>query len=198
MVRAALPVFVVSFVLACSGGDERPARTTEPAAFEPVQLVAGIAWRAPEPFLGRRPSSDMRTAEYAVRGHEDAELVVFHFRAENERGEEVAEGGSVEENVGRWLDQFAQPDGRASRDVAEIDEREIEGLEVTTVAVTGTFSGLRGTGAEDSSENYALRGAIVEAPDGLVFFKLLGPRASVEAASAGFDALLDSIRVVND
>lgn len=184
-------------LLACSSGETRRSGAGTEEPFEPVQLVAGIAWRAPDPFLARRPTSEMRTAEYAVRGHEAAELVVFHFRTENERGEEVSEGGSVDENVGRWLDQFSQPDGRPTREAAEIEEREIEGLSVTTVSVTGTFSGLRGTGAEENAEGYALRGAIVEAPEGLVFFKLLGPIDAVRAAERGFLDLLDSIRVVH-
>ena len=134
----------------------------------------------------------MRTAEYAVRGHDEAELVVFHFR-----GEDGAEGGSVEENVGRWLDQFEQPDGRATRDVAEIDEREIDGLSVTVVRAAGTFSGVRGSGAADHVENYGLYGAIVVAPEGLVFFKLLGSREAIAASEDAFEALLDSIREVH-
>jgi len=103
----------------------------------------------------------------------------------------------VSENVDRWLEQFSQPDGRTTLEVAEIDAREIDGRNVTVVRASGRFSGLRGTGAEDGIEDYALYGAIVEAPEGLVFFKLLGPRAGVEAASSAFEDLLDSIRVVH-
>lgn len=188
---------VLSFVLVAasigcgSGETEHPAERRE-EAMEPVQLVAGIAWRAEAPLLGRRPSSEIRVAEYGVRGHPDAELVVFHFV-----GEAGAEGGTVSENVDRWLDQFSQPDGRPTREVAEIDTREIDGREVTVVRASGRFSGLRGSGAADGAEDYALYGAIVDAPEGLVFFKLLGPRAGVEEAEDAFEALLDSIRVVH-
>ncbi len=191
--RISLVCFLLGFssMSACGSSERSPSERTE-TAFEPVQLVAGIAWRAGAPFVGRRPTSDMRTAEYAVRGHDEAELVVFHFR-----GEDGAEGGSVEENVGRWLDQFEQPDGRATRDVAEIDEREIDGLSVTVVRAAGTFSGVRGSGAADHVENYGLYGAIVVAPEGLVFFKLLGSREAIAASEDAFEALLDSIREVH-
>lgn len=186
-----LVLTLVLLTCAC-GSSERTSHAAPEAEFEPAELVAGIAWRAEAPLVGRRPTSEMRTAEYAVREHPEAELVVFHFR-----GEEGAEGGSVDENVGRWLDQFEQPDGRPTREVAEIDEREIEGRRVTVVRASGTFSGVRGTGAADHVENYALYGAIVEAPEGLVFFKLLGSREAVRDAEDAFESLLDSIRVVH-
>ena len=37
-------------------------------------------------------------------------------------------------------------------------------------------------------------GAIVEGPEGLVFFKLTGPAATVRSASAEFDAMLHSLK----
>ncbi len=41
---------------------------------------------------------------------------------------------------------------------------------------------------------YRLVGAIVEAPEGNVFFKLTGPAPTVAAAQADFDALVASIQ----
>jgi hypothetical protein len=41
---------------------------------------------------------------------------------------------------------------------------------------------------------YRLLGAIVEAPEGNVFFKLTGPAATVGAAQADFDALVGSMK----
>jgi hypothetical protein len=179
-------------LLGCGTSERAPREEPAETDIEPVQLVAGIAWRAEAPLLGRRPSSEIRVAEYGVRGHADAELVVFHFV-----GEAGAEGGTVSENVDRWLDQFSQADGRTTREVAEIDAREIDGRNVTVVRARGRFSGMRGSGAADGVDDYALYGAIVEAPEGLVFFKLLGPRAGVDAAEGAFEDLLDSIRVVH-
>jgi hypothetical protein len=40
---------------------------------------------------------------------------------------------------------------------------------------------------------YKLYGAIVEAPEGTVFFKMTGPGKSVEAAEAEFDAMIGSL-----
>jgi hypothetical protein len=41
---------------------------------------------------------------------------------------------------------------------------------------------------------YRLLGAIVEGPQGSVFFKLTGPENTVKSAKDGFDALLQSIK----
>jgi hypothetical protein len=40
---------------------------------------------------------------------------------------------------------------------------------------------------------YRLIGAIVEAPEGMVFFKLTGPAKTVQAAKPAFDKMLQSI-----
>jgi len=44
-------------------------------------------------------------------------------------------------------------------------------------------------------DDYALLGAIVETPGGPWFFKMTGPRATVEAARRGFDDLVDSFQM---
>jgi hypothetical protein len=42
-------------------------------------------------------------------------------------------------------------------------------------------------------QNYRLLGAIVEAPEGNVFFKFTGPAKTVAANQPKFDALLNSV-----
>ena len=41
--------------------------------------------------------------------------------------------------------------------------------------------------------NFRMRAAIIEAPQGLVFFKLTGPRNTVAAADGDFNSLLASV-----
>ena len=41
---------------------------------------------------------------------------------------------------------------------------------------------------------FTLLGAIAEGPEGALFFKLTGPKKSVAAARAGFDALVASLK----
>jgi hypothetical protein len=42
-------------------------------------------------------------------------------------------------------------------------------------------------------ENFRLLGAIVEGPQGSVFFKLTGPASTIAAAEQEFDALIGSL-----
>lgn len=195
----------VPLMLACtcgpdvSGGtpvvrDRAPAASAEPGeaadpAAEPefADVAGGIAWNAAEPLVSRRPSSAMRAAEYGVRDHADAELTVFHFGA--------GQGGSVDENVNRWVGQFAQPDGRPSRDVAAVEHTTVNGVAITTVEVRGTFAGMGGGGGEAPARTgWRMLGAIAEGPGGMVFFKLTGPEDAIDEAEQAFRDLVQSIR----
>lgn len=126
----------------------------------------------------------MRAAEYGVRDRADTELAVFFFEGE---------GGDVQENIDRWVDQFAQEGGGSSREAAQIERSESGAYPITRVDVSGTFRGMRGATAAAETPGYRMLGAIVEGPRGLVFFKLLGPAEHVAFAEAGFDELLRSV-----
>lgn len=165
-----------------------PSAPTAPhptAAPEAQDIAGGLAWHVEEPLVSRPPSSSVRAAEYIVRDHPEAELAVFHFGA--------GQGGSVDDNIDRWLGQFTQPDGRETRDVATVEHREYGGLPATYVDTTGVFSGMRGEGATEGAGGQRMLGAIIEGPEGLVFFKLIGPRDAVTEAEDAFVHLLESI-----
>jgi hypothetical protein len=133
----------------------------------------------------------MRAAEYRVpragagAGPDpaaDAECTVITF------GKGM--GGSVDDNIDRWVKQL---DG-ASAPVRTT--RTVHGMQVTRVEATGTYLGMQMPGAPASPPRPGSRliGAIVEAPGGSWYFKLTGPDATVKAAAAEFDALVDSSR----
>jgi hypothetical protein len=126
----------------------------------------------------------MRVATYVVpgaRGAEDGECAVFYFGP--------AQGGGVDDNVRRWERQFKDSPS------AKRDRRTVSGLTVTTVDIEGTYLNPGGGMMQSRGEKpgYRLLGAIVEAPEGNVFFKLTGPEATAQAARAGFDSLIASI-----
>jgi hypothetical protein len=128
----------------------------------------------------------MRAAEYGVRDFADAELSVFYFGRD--------QGGGVDENITRWVDQFQQPDGSSSRGTAQIERTEVAGMPVTTVEAAGAFVGMRGMGAPSGPRpGFRLLGAIVQGPEGMVFFKLTGPATAVDAAEGAFRTLIQSI-----
>lgn len=151
--------------------------------------AGGIAWHVEPPLVAHATTSAMRAAEYAVSDHPEATLAVFHFGP--------GQGGTVDDNIDRWVDQFHQPDGRSSRDVANITRGEAGGLPVTFVDVTGSFSGMRGSEATVTEESQRMLGAIVEGPEGLVFFKLIGPSDVVGSAASAFDEMIASVHTAS-
>lgn len=149
--------------------------------------AGGLTWTAPKPFVARTPKSSMRAAEYGIEGDAQSELTVFYFGAD--------QGGGVEANMNRWLGQFKQADG--SDAVAKRSERTVNNMSVATIETTGTYGGgMAAPGAPPPAaiEDAALLGAIAKGPEGSVFFKLVGPRASLDGARPAFDQLLESLR----
>lgn len=122
----------------------------------------------------------MRAATYDVP--EDGECGVFYFGP--------GQGGSVDANLKRWISQF-----EGGEKSAKTAKRTIHGLNVTTVDVAGAYSGMGGPMAQTKTvkQNYRLLGAIVEAPEGNVFFKFTGPVKTVAANQAKFEAMLNSL-----
>ena len=135
----------------------------------------------------------MRAAEYGVAGagpDDTTELTVYYFGP--------GQGGSVQANLDRWIGQFSQPDGKPSSQAAKIDKRTVGGsLEVTTLDLSGVFSGGMGPmapGPAQGKGDHRVLGAIAAGPRGPVFFKLVGPQATVASVESAFTELIDSLR----
>jgi hypothetical protein len=101
-------------------------------------------------------------------------------------------GGGVDANIKRWIGQFEQPDGSSSESKAKRNKETINGFQVTTVDLIGAFAGMGQPAAKKA--NYRLLGAIVETPQGEVFFKLTGPVKTMAAAQSEFQSLLKSLK----
>ena len=155
-------------------GEEGPARAGE---------AAGIEWTVPAPWT-KGAGSSMRVATYQVpgaSGAEAGECAVFYFGP--------GQGGGIDDNVQRWARQFKEsPTPRR-------EARAVGGVALTLVDIEGTYLNPGGGMMQSRGEksDYRLMGAIVEAPQGNVFFKLTGPRATVAGAKADFDGLVGSI-----
>lgn len=145
----------------------------------------GIEWQTPRRWVNEL-AQGMRLASYVVpvtgEGGEPAHCAVYYF------GE--GQGGTVDANVERWIGEFQSPGKPARR------RREIHGLRVSQVEVTGGYMAHAGAQGEAPGvkAGWTLLGAIVEGPSGAVFFKLTGPGPTVAAAAKEFDGLLASLR----
>jgi len=149
-------------------------------------VPAALVWRAPVKWALVANPNKMRLATYRIPAAsvaDEAELSV------------VRAGGTTEANFARWTDQFADAEP------AKRTHKKLRGLDVWTLEVGGTFlaTGMGpSAGAQAPRPGWRLQGAVVETKGGSYFFKLVGPSASVRAARAEFDALLESIEPAGD
>jgi hypothetical protein len=150
--------------------------------------AGGLTWTAPAAFTARAPESRMRAAEYTIAapgGGEPAVLGVFYFGPD--------QGGSIDANVERWIGQFTDAAGAPAKSSAKVEKRSRGAFGITTVDVSGTFTNSMPGGPAGAQANQRMLGAIVEGPNGPVFFKLVGPAAAVAPAEAPFRELIDSV-----
>jgi hypothetical protein len=147
----------------------------------------GLAWTAPAQWVAEPPSNSMRRAQYRVPGPGgDGELVVFYFGP--------GQGGGPMENAQRWAGQFQQPDGKDPLTALKTRAAKAGDAPMLLVETTGTYlSGSMMGGAAEAKPDWALLGAVIQGPDSNWFFKLTGPRTTIEAARPAFDGFVASV-----
>jgi len=140
----------------------------------PPQNASGeLKFKAPDGWTTDKPTSSMRVAQYKlpkVEGdNDDATLVLYYFGA--------TQGGTAQANIDRWIGQMQQPDGSDSKSKAKTESMTVNGLKVTTVDVTGTYTAEMAPGSKTfhNDAEYRLRAAVIETPKGNYFVKLAGP-----------------------
>jgi hypothetical protein len=147
----------------------------------------GVRWTMPANWKAEaeRP---MRLATYTVAP--GGECGIYYFG--------VGQGGSVDANLDRWIGQFLQTDGKPSKAAAKIVKRSIHGISVTTVDVSGSYTGMAGPTAQPgpAAAGYRMLGAIAEGPQGSIFFKFTGQAKTIAANQAAFDKMLASLAPV--
>ena len=113
---------------------------------------------------------------------EPGEMAIFYFGQ--------GQGGSVEANVQRWIGQFQNTTGPAKRSTQKIN-----GFSVTTIELAGAylFSPSPMSPEKTPKPGYKMLGAIVEAPEGPVFFKFTAPVKTLAANESAFQTMLKSI-----
>jgi hypothetical protein len=150
--------------------------------------AGGVKWNPPSRWKVRA-GDGMRLVTYLIPAaggdNEGAECPVFFFGS--------GDGGGVQQNIDRWIGQLKQSDGSPSTQAARQKTETINGFKVTTVDVTGIFSGGPMAAGKGDQSGYRLLGAIVEGPQSPVYFKLIGPTKTVASAQNEFQALLRSL-----
>lgn len=176
-------VVLMGLMLACSK-NEVPEGT-------PVDVPSGtpgspteLTFTMPEGWEREAPLSSMRHSQYRLPGEAgDAELAIF-----------VGIGGSVDQNIERWIGQFSGEDGGSVRDSAKIQQEEVNGMPVTYLDVSGSFAPGMGPmgGSAEPVAGYRMLAAVIETATGPWFLKLTGPEATVTQWEAGFREFVNS------
>ena len=152
-----------------------------------LKLSAVPAAWTPKPL-----TMSMRRAHWEVaptgKDKEPASVVVFFFGK--------GQGGSIDANVKRWLGQFDSEDGKPIDKTATVKKNKYNGLAVTVVDATGRYRAPVRPSAQERHDKsgYRMIAAIVEAPAGSFYFKVLGPKATVAALQPDLQKVLASVR----
>lgn len=205
--RIALGVLLLTALAACTQGGEKldgkdmPARTApatpgaptqEPQATGPIEL-AGVAF-LPSDAWTDQGATQMRAAAftYGPVGEDEmpAEVTVFFFGA--------GQGGDIESNIRRWVGQMDPPEGKSIEEAVRRSKLSTKaGLDVHFVEIDGTYHRSMGGGPMTGGRTkdfpgWRMVGAIIEAPGGNVFFKLVGPEATAREMEAAYREMLST------
>ena len=150
-------------------------------------VLAGVTFDPPAVWRDLGPGG-MRKAQYRLAPVEgdtaEGELNVFYFGP--------ADGGGVEANIQRWIDQISSPTSEAERSTFTAD-----GMTGHLVTVDGSYQSGGGRPMGGSGEvlpGYRLVGVVLEGPEGSLFFKLTGPAATVGAMEDDLIAMVKAAR----
>jgi len=167
-----------------SGNQPGGSTSRQPSASGDVRFQAPAAW-ASEPS-----TSSMRVAQYrlprAEGDAEDASLIVYYFGQ--------GQGGSAQANLDRWIGQMQQPDGGSSKDKARTEKMTVNGLDVTLLDVSGTYTAemTPGSGNQQNKPGSRMRAAVIETPKGAYFVKLVGLEKTIARWDGEFLSFIKS------
>jgi len=147
----------------------------------PEVRIGPLTLTAPEGWVRRAPSNTMVDAEFAlprVEGDpEDGRVTISRA------------GGTVEANIARWENQFAEKPKAATEDV------NVSGLKAVTVRLAGTLGGggPMAKGGPDKP-NSKMWGSVIPLPATNVFIKATGPQKTMERWDQSFGTFLKSLK----
>lgn len=160
------------------------------AAPTPFTVGGKLTFTAPAGWTKKTPANKIVEVEFATPA----------AKGEETAGRLTAMGasGSIEDNINRWIGQFAGEGGAAVK--PKQDKLTVSGCEIQVVDLTGTYKDAPGGpfagGKTTLRENYRMLGAIVTTKDaGNYFLKLYGPKGTIGEAEKGFQDMLKSLKV---
>ncbi|HEV3003335.1 MAG TPA: hypothetical protein VGX78_02695 [Pirellulales bacterium] len=147
---------------------------------------------APEGWLRKKPATRIVEHEFQVPASDGDERPG--------RVTVTGAGGSVEDNINRWIGQFSQPDKSSTNEKTKREKLTVAGQEITLIDVSGTYDDRPPAAAGGiKRENYRMLAAIVvtkqgEKKTGNYFVKFVGPSQTVEDHAEGFKKMIEGLK----
>jgi len=158
---------------------------------EPVKIELGkghIVFTVEEGFNAEKPRNRIIEFEFSTAPAEGNNIPG--------RLTVMGAGGSIEANINRWMAQFTQPDGSATKEKAKVTKEQVDGQEVHLVDIRGTYADGRPFGPKTDRPKFRMLAAIVTTKKfGNYFVKYYGPEETVDKYEAAFKKTIASLKV---
>lgn len=181
-----LAAFLLIPALAADEEDESAEGTEERA----IDIAEGkFTLTAPEGWIRKQPKVNIIEHEFEITASEGDELPG--------RMTVMGAGGKIKDNISRWMDQFTQPDGSSTEDVAKVEELTIADQKVHMVDISGTYQDRPpfGGGQGVERKNYRMLAAIiVTKKSGNYFIKFVGPNQTVTDQEEAFKGMINGLQ----
>jgi hypothetical protein len=148
-----------------------------------------LSLQAPEKWVRKEPRTRIVEHEFAVEGKkgQDAGRVTV-----------MGAGGSIKDNIDRWVNQFQKPDDK-SKLRQKVEKKKVAGLQVEIVDIAGTYKDTPGGpfagGKTVDRANYRMLGAIISGGPsvGNYFIKFYGPEEIIKEHEKAFHKMIESL-----
>ena len=187
-----LIIFSVSFANAQENATAQEDKKDKQPPVEVSVAEGNVKMLAPAAWKKIKPKINFIEAEFQIAPVEGDK--------NNGRLTVMAAGGSVQQNIDRWIGQFKQSDGTTTKSKTKSEKMEVNGMPVHMVDISGNYmEGMGGPfGPKTERVDYRMLGAIIEtANDGRYFVKLYGPKKTIDKQAANFKKMIQSIKVVD-
>jgi len=158
----------------------------------PAFKVGGLQFTIPTKWVVETPESPARAGQWRVlplhpQDGDSGEVAVFYF------GPGV--GGSAKENIEAWIGTMFNVEGQPA--AAKENNHTTNGFKISQVVIFGTYNrvvSLPGVPPQ-SKPNYGLLGAVIEGPQGSIYWRFTGPEPLITASLPLFNKIIDGVKL---
>jgi hypothetical protein len=158
----------------------------------PMFPVGNLQFTLPAKWQIEQVESPARGGQWRVPplkpDGEGGEVVVFYFGA--------GVGGSAKENIEAWIGTMSNPEGHSA--ASELKHRQsVTGFKISQVVIFGTYNqAVTEPGVPPQMKtNYGLLGAVIDNPQGNIYWRFTGPEALIAATLPLFNKVIDSVKL---